>query len=232
MHTLSNVRTRGGENNPPSIRLTSDTILEAISSKTGVSVEYVHDINKNWYVFRASYGREDVAADILIEDGTFAYIAKRYSEKIIKGKRRKVFQKLIPNILFAYTTKEKADEYVKYTPALSFLTYYYNHFERDNEMKNPPLTISCAEMENFIRATVSHNKHLLFVEPSQCHYKSGEIVKIIEGPFKGVEGKIARVAGQQRVIITISEIGLISTAYIPTAFIKKTDSNYQITNDE
>jgi hypothetical protein len=39
--------------------------------------------------------------------------------------------------------------------------------------------------------------------------------------FEGVEGKVARVAGQQRVVISLSEIGLISTAYIPTAFIEK-----------
>ena len=44
---------------------------------------------------------------------------------------------------------------------------------------------------------------------------------VTDGLFKGVEGKVARVAGQQRVIVSLSKIGLISTAYIPTAFIEK-----------
>ena len=61
----------------------------------------------------------------------------------------------------------------------------------------------------------------MFVQPSQCHFRSGELVKVIEGPFTGVEGRVARVAGQQRVILTLSEVGLISTAYVPTAFIRK-----------
>jgi hypothetical protein len=39
--------------------------------------------------------------------------------------------------------------------------------------------------------------------------------------FKGVVGKVARVSGQQRVIVSITNVGLISTAYIPTAFIEK-----------
>jgi hypothetical protein len=39
----------------------------------------------------------------------------------------------------------------------------------------------------------------------------------------GVQGKVARVSGQQRVIITLSQFGLISTAYIPSAFIEKVD---------
>ena len=63
--------------------------------------------------------------------------------------------------------------------------------------------------------------YLLFVEPAQCHYKSGDCVVVVDGLFRGVEGRVARVAGQQRVIVTLSKIGLISTAYIPTAFLKK-----------
>ena len=79
-------------------------------------------------------------------------------------------------------------------------------------------------MENFILATCTMNKHILFVQPSQCHFKGGEQVKVIDGPFAGVEGRVARVAGQQRVVISLSNIGIISTAYIPTAFIRPIDT--------
>ena len=220
MSTLSNVATRGGEVNPPSFRLTSDTIPKARSSKTGVSVRYVPDENKNWYVFRASYGREDKALDFLVEDGTYVYIGKRYTRKVINGRWKRVLETLIPNLLFVYTTSEKAEEYIKRTPALSYLTYYYNHFSTNERQKNPPLTVPRKEMENFIHATCNRNEHLMFVEVEQCHFKGGETVKIINGMFKGVEGKVARVCGQQRVIVSISNVGLISTAYIPTAFLQ------------
>jgi transcription antitermination factor NusG len=220
MSTLSNVETRRGEAKPPSVRLAPDTIPEAKSSKTGVSVRYVPDRNKSWYVFRASYGRENKALDYIVEDGTFAYIAKRYARKTVNGKQKKVLETLIPNLLFVYTNDEKADEYIKNTPALSYLTYYYNHFELDDDQKNPPLTVSCKEMENFIIATCNKSEHLKFVDESQCHFKGGEIVKIIDGNFKGVEGRVARVSGQQRVIVTLTNVGLVSTAYIPTAFIQ------------
>ena len=220
MSTLSNVETRRGEAKPPSVRLAPDTIPEAKSSKTGVSVRYVPDRNKSWYVFRASYGRENKALDYIVEDGTFAYIAKRYARKTVNGKQKKVLETLIPNLLFVYTNEEKADEYIKNTPALSYLTYYYNHFELDDDQKNPPLTVSCKEMENFIIATCNKSEHLKFVDESQCHFKGGEIVKIIDGNFKGVEGRVARVSGQQRVIVTLTNVGLVSTAYIPTAFIQ------------
>ena len=49
---------------------------------------------------------------------------------------------------------------------------------------------------------------------------SGETVEVIDGMFKGVEGRVARVSGQQRVVLSLSNVGLISTAYIPTAFLR------------
>jgi transcription antitermination factor NusG len=225
MITLSNVTTRRGETNPPSVRVAPDTIPEAKCSKTGVSVEYVPTPDKRWYVLRASYGREDRAKDYIVGDGTFVYIAKRYARKTVNGKQKKALETLIPNLLFVYTTEDKAEEYVKRTPALSYLTYYYNHFELDDDQKNPPLTVSRKEMENFIVATCNKSEHLKFVNEEQCHFKGGETIRVIDGLFKGVEGRVARVSGQQRVVISLSSIGLISTAYIPTAFIRRIDTD-------
>lgn len=225
MSTLSNVTTRRGESNPPSIGFTPDAFPEAKCSKTGVSVRYAPAPDKRWYVFRVSYGREDKASDFMVEDGTYTYIAKKIAEKYVDGKRKRYLQALIPNLLFAYTTEGKAEEYVNNTPAISYLSYYYNHFKTDDYEKNPPLTISDEEMNRFILATCNMNQHLLFVQPSQCHFKGGEIVRVTDGPFTGVEGRVARVAGQQRVVISLSNIGLISTAYIPTAFLRRIDTD-------
>ena len=116
MSTLSNVETGRGQANPPSVRVAPDTIPEAVSALTGVSVEYVPAPDKRWYVFRASYGRENNAFDYIVADGTFAYIAKRYTRKFVNGKQKKVLEALIPNLLFVYTTDAKASEYIKNTP--------------------------------------------------------------------------------------------------------------------
>lgn len=219
MSALSNVATRRGESKPLCVRVAPETIPEAKSAQTGVSVRYVPTPDKSWYVFRASYGREDRASDYIVEDGTYVYIAKRFARKSVNGKQKMVLETLIPNFLFVYTTEDKALEYVKNTPALSYLTFYYNHFKLDEDHKNPPLTVSRKEMENFIIATCNKSEHLKFVNEEQCHFKGGEIVKVVDGMFKGVEGKVARVSGQQRVVVSISNVGLVSTAYVPTAFL-------------
>ena len=132
MSTLSNVETGRGQANPPSVRvlrsieategrLAPDTIPEAKSSQTGVSVKYVPTPDKRWYVLRASYHREDKAKDYIVEDGTFVYIAKRYARKTVNGKQKKVLETLIPNLLFVYSTEEKAGSMLRTHQPCPFL---------------------------------------------------------------------------------------------------------------
>lgn len=76
-------------------------------------------------------------------------------------------------------------------------------------------------MLNFIRLTSINNEHIKVVSPENCHYKNGDEVEVTDGEFKGVRGKVARVAGQQRVVVEINGVCLVTTAYIPSAFIRK-----------
>lgn len=86
--------------------------------------------------------------------------------------------------------------------------------------KHPPLTIPFTTMINFIKATSTDSEHVRIVSSEQCHYKSGDMVKVIDGEFEGVTGKVARIAGQQRVVVEISGLCLVATAYIPNGFLE------------
>jgi transcription antitermination factor NusG len=200
----------------------SSIIPEAKSSQTGVSVDYVPHPDKQWFVMRASYGRERKASDFIVDDGTFTYLPTHTIIKEHEGKRKHEEEVLVPNILFVYTTPEKAEGYTKDTPELSFLTYYYDHFKKAEDGKNPPLVVPQKEMTNFVKATSTGNSHVRLVDPENCHYKSGDWVKVTMGPFEGVEGRVARIAGQQRVVVSIKGVCTVATAYVPTAFLETT----------
>jgi transcription antitermination factor NusG len=131
---------------------------------------------------------------------------------------------LLPNILFVYTTKEQIENYVKHTPQISYLNYYYNHFRKEQNGTNPPLTIPYRDMMNFIHLTSIDNEHVMVVDNAHCHYKNGDKVLVTQGEFAGVRGKIARVSGQQRVVIELEGLCIVATAYIPSAFIEKIEA--------
>ena len=50
---------------------------------------------------------------------------------------------------------------------------------------------------------------------SNIQFKLGDHVVVTEGEFKGIHGRVARIAGQQRVIVELFEGCLVASAYIP-----------------
>lgn len=173
-------------------------------------------------MLRATYSREKHAYNHITSDGTVAYLPMQVTMRTEgNGRKRHTRTPLIPNILFVYSDKEQIEKYVTHTPELSFLRFYYDHTVTDRNGKNPPLTIDHDSMMNFIRATSTENENVMVVEESRCRYKSGDTVIVTAGLFKGVEGRVARVAGQQRVIIAVKKLCAIATAYVPTAFLRK-----------
>ena len=85
LNTLSIVETRGGETLPPCARFAPAVIPEERNSRTGVMIRYVHDPNRSWFLFRASYGRENIAFNYLVGDDTYAYVGKCYVRKFINS---------------------------------------------------------------------------------------------------------------------------------------------------
>lgn len=223
MPTLSDVNTQGDGKESPCAGFTPNALPKANGSDTGVSVKYVKDPAKKWYVLRVTYGRALKAYDIIQKDCQEAYIPMRHVVKESNGKKRRTMVPFLPGIVFIYTSDSYVNSLVKHPQHGSFINFYFNHFEKNSFGKNPPLTIGYDEMINFINLTSIDNKHICIVNRKQCRLKIGTKVRITDGQFKGIEGHLARAAGEQRVIVELSDLCMVATAYVPTAFIEPAD---------
>ena len=223
MNALLNAHTPKGRSRSPHVGLTSNVLPEAQRSQTGVSSDYVQKANHEWFVLRVTYNRTQKACDIISTANVQSYMPMHYVIKKEIGKKKRMLQPLLPNLFFVYATRETVNSIIKKkgeeTAILKFYLDKTKPLEKNG--KHPPLTIPFTSMTNFIKATSTDNEHVRIVSPEQCHYKSGDIVKVIDGEFEGVTGKVARIAGQQRVVVEISGLCLVATAYIPTDFIRK-----------
>ena len=74
-------------------------------------------------------------------------------------------------------------------------------------------------MDNFIKLTSIDDEHILLIDEENGTYKQGDYVRIIDGQFKGIEGRVTKITGQKRVIVELPGICSIATAYIPKGFI-------------
>lgn len=207
----------------PSAGLTSCT--PSISkNKGGVSVENVPSGNKQWFVLRVTYGRIIKAKSFIGAKGMECYVPLRYKEIRKQGKRRILTEPLIPSFIFIHASAEQVDSLLQDKDIKAFenralLSYYYDHTSHceNAPTKNPPLVISDAAMDNFIRLISIHNPHIIPVTSENIKYKLGDEVVITEGEFKDIRGRVARIAGQQRVLVELFDGCLVATAYVPTS---------------
>lgn len=222
MNALINAHTRKEDTPSPSTGPTSNVLPKAQCSHTGVSSECAPKTDMHWFVLRVTYNRTQKACDILSMADVQSYMPMHYIIKKEIGKKKRILQPLLPNLFFVYTTREAANAIIKKKgDEPSILKFYLDKTKPLEENgKHPPLTIPFAAMINFIKATSTDSEHVRIVAPEQCHYKSGDLVRVIGGEFEGVTGKVARIAGQQRVVVEITGLCMVATAYIPTNLIK------------
>ena len=205
----------------PSARLTSCT-PSIQEYKDGVSVENVPSENKQWFVLRVSYGRIIKAKAFVEAKELECYVPLRYKEIRRQGKKRIITEPLLSSFIFVHASAEQVDSLlqdksIKSLENIALLSYYYDHTShRENApTKNPPLIISDAAMNNFIRLTSIHNPHIIPVTSDNIKYKLEDKVVITEGEFKDIHGRVARIAGQQRVLVELFDGCLVATAYVP-----------------
>lgn len=207
--------------------LASGTILRRCDdAQNGVSVRNVpvgtgsHIPPKcegyDWYVFRASYGREDRAGKLLHDDlGVFTYIPRRTVYTRTKTGVKPKIENLLPNIVFAFLPKHEAQLYVKGPSATdehfnnssyetkktifelnTLLSFYYDHFKQGDNGMNMPLLIPYNDMMTFVNATWPE-KNVIPISSQQVDYEIGEEVEVIAGEFKGLRGRVIRKADKK-----------------------------------
>lgn len=210
----------------PSTGFTSCT-TSIQNTKNGVSVENVPSRNKQWFVLRVSYGRIIKAKAFAESKGLECYVPLRYKEVRKQDKKRIITEPLLPSFFFVHATAEQVetlihDNKVVTNESRALLSYYFDHtiHRQDNPYCNPPLTIKNEAMNNFIRLTSIKNPHIIPITSDNIQFKLGDNVVVTEGKFKGIHGRVARIAGQQRVVVELFDGYLVATAYIPKDAIK------------
>ena len=233
--TPENVHTVGGGETPPCAGLTPNVLPEAqstisaVSSHTGVSTRNVHtgttlkqqkqEDTPHWYALRCTYGREKAAYDYFVAKGIIAFYPTTNAVKIINGKRKVVAESRLPNIFFAFGTEKQIKTFVYDNVNLPFLRFYYRHIHIGRRIDKTPLIVPNYQMESLKIICAADADNTIVSLGEVPKFEKGQLVKVIDGAFKGVIGRVARWQGQQRVGVVVDELVTVVTAYIPSAFL-------------
>lgn len=244
--TSEDVHTFGGGEFPPCAGLTPNALPEAQStisaesSQTGVSTRNAllatdtikskvtvtpkqrrEDDIPHWYALRCTYGREKAAYDYLVAKGITAFYPTTNVVKHVNGKRIVVTESRLPNIFFAFGTEERLKTFVYDNVKLPHLRFYYRHLHEGARIIKRPLVVPDNQIESLKIICASEAEDIILVSSGVEKFKVGQNVRVIDGVFKGVIGKVARFQGQQRIGIVIDGLMTVASAYVPNAFLEK-----------
>lgn len=160
---------------------------------------------QQWYAIRVTYSREMAAKSYLDSIGIESYVPMHFAERTYGGKRRKIWEPLIHNLLFVRTSADRLRE-IKATTTLPI------RYIMDRESKSPTV-IPERQMQDFMAV----------VAPQDVDLEKGDPVRVTEGMFAGIEGRYIRHKGHSKVAVAIRNVATALTAYIPLKYIAKID---------
>lgn len=168
-----------------------------------------------WFALSAPYRNELKAKSFLDERGVENYLPMQY--KIITNKSGKKERKLVPiisNLLFARTTRS-------YLQDIKTGIHYLQYRTRIENGRNVPIVVPDYQMDQFIKVCETHNDKLLYLAPDEIDLAKGTLVRVVGGPFDGIEGVFVKVKGvrSRRVVVQIEGVA-VATAEIEPQYIE------------
>lgn len=202
------------------------------NSNTGVSTHFVplpkEILDKRrakrtprWFALRAAYGHEKTSYQYLVNHDVEAFYPTITTTHVVNGKKVSKEISRIPNIFFARATEDELKVFVFDNENLPHLRFYYRHIRKGNRIVNEPVIVPDYQMEGLKIICASGAHDVLVVPDTVQKFQQGQSVRVTDGAFAGLEGKVARYHGQQRVAVIIDGLLTMASAYIPSAFLEK-----------
>lgn len=159
-----------------------------------------------WYAMSAPYHRELQARDWFADKGIETFVPMRY--EIITHRDGVKSRELVPaihNLLFVHIAPAAMREFKPQIPIVQYLT-------RPVDGRNEPILVPDSQMSQFIRVSNTFDDKLRYFSPEELNLRRGTAVRIIGGPFDGVEGTFVKVQGIRNRRVVVQLTGLLAIA--------------------
>ena len=173
---------------------------------------------EQWFVLRVTYQRE-LAAKVRLEGyGIECFLPmQRIRRRTPQGRFHYVEEPVVHNFIFVHTHKNLLD-WLKHGPMPS-LRYM---MVRDGAGSRI-MTVPDVQMRSFIAIAGNKEEQSAYVNPDELRMVKGDKVRVIAGPFIGVEGIFVRLKGRRgrSVVVNLEGLVAVTTAEIPANYVEK-----------
>lgn len=168
-----------------------------------------HDsLMKCWYALRVSYSRELKIQSKLNAEGVRTFVPMEWKKKEENGKQTKYLAPAVNNLCFAQASKSELEGFISGFGEDSPVHFYWDRTTRR------PVIVPDKAMEDFITVASAIDHDILYIRDITPKLREGASVTVLEGPFKGVRGKIVRIKKSRRVLVELPGFLAVTTNYV------------------
>ncbi len=145
---------------------------------------------KNWYALYTRPRHEKKAYDMLIEKGAMAYLPLLSTVRVYKTRKKKVELPLFPSYMFCQFEYKERYSILETHGIIKIVNF-----------NGEPAIVPDWQIEAM--RTILLKPESLKMEN---YFRQGDLVEVMAGPFKGLQGTVMNKKGESRLIITIDGI--------------------------
>ena len=164
-----------------------------------------------WYILRSSAANAIELCEYIQSRGLRTFTPTEYRPTTVGNEKVWLQYPSQPDLLFVYGSYDDIRNILR-QPGMNTINFVCSPSSQGIET---PLTVTDEEMSNFIHLVSVSLPQSYSVTDKEIHYRPGGMVRITDGPFKDVIGRVARIHTQTRVVVTIPGIISYATTYIP-----------------
>ena len=162
----------------------------------------------HWYVLRVSYSRELKIKAMLDQRGIRAFVPMMWKKTEESGKTKKKLVPAVNNLCFVNWTKEGIDRFIQEFGDKSPVYYYWDR------TAGRPMTVPEKSMEDFIKVSSSMDEDLIYLTEISEKLREGQVVKVRNGSFAGIEGRIVRIRKSRRLMVELPGMLAVASTYL------------------
>lgn len=171
-----------------------------------------------WYALRVFGNRIQSIKENLQKEGAQTYQAIKTTTQTVNGRSVIRQTQLAPGLLFVRWDLDRLKAYKR---------EHINELMIYSKADSPePAPIDERQMELFILVTSADpSADIRTLDPARLSdpvlFRTGDRVRVTEGPFKGTEGIIKRIKKDRKLLVAIQGVVVIAISNIPFQFLEK-----------
>ena len=192
---------------------------DSSNSNSGCPKNSSAGVPLSWYALRVSYSRVLKIQSQLQGMGVRTFVPMMWKRCPVKpgmtqtGKSgsTKLQKRLVPavtNLCFVHWTQADIERYIQGYGDKSPVHFYWDRTSSSR------LVVPDKAMEDFIKVSSSMDEDLIYITEISDKLREGQVVRVKEGPFKGVEGKIVRIRKSRRILVELPGMLAVATTFV------------------